>query len=74
MLSISAVLSVAEDFEDIENYGKEKEAFLRTFLELPNGIPSHYTIDWIIRYMDTAKFAANLTTWSRELLDFMDYY
>ncbi|GAB4330785.1 MAG: hypothetical protein OHK0038_05320 [Flammeovirgaceae bacterium] len=31
MLSLCVVLSGAEDFEEIENYGKEKEAFLRTF-------------------------------------------
>lgn len=74
MLSLCGVLSGAEDFEDIENYGKEKEDFLRTFLELPNGIPSHDTINRVFQYMDTVKFEESLTTWSREILDFMDYY
>ena len=45
MLSLCAVLCGAEDYEDIENYGKHKEDFLREFLELPYGIPSHDTID-----------------------------
>lgn len=34
MLSVCAILSGAEDFEDIEQYGHEKEAFLRSFLPL----------------------------------------
>lgn len=74
MLSLCAVLSGAEDYEDIENYGKEKEVFLRTFLALPYGIPSHDTINRVFRHLDTAKFSESLTNWSREILDFMDYY
>ncbi len=42
MLSLCAVLCGAEDFEDIENYGKEKEAFLRTFLSYPSGKVAGY--------------------------------
>jgi hypothetical protein len=37
MLSLCAVLSGADDFEDMQMYGKQKEDFLRTFLALPNG-------------------------------------
>ncbi|MGL6140203.1 MAG: ISAs1 family transposase, partial [Planktothrix sp.] len=74
MLSLCAVLRGAEDFEDIENYGKEKETFLCSFLELPNGIPSHDTIDRVFRYLDGEQFSASLTRWSREILDFMDFY
>jgi predicted transposase YbfD/YdcC len=74
MLSLCAILSGAEDFEDIEHYGREKEEFLRAFLELPHGIPSHDTINRVFRLMDAAKFAESLYKWSRELLDFMDSY
>jgi predicted transposase YbfD/YdcC len=74
MLSLCAVLCGAEDFEDIENYGKEKEAFLRTFLSLPNGIASHDTIDRVFRYMDKDSFQKCLLDWSKELLDFINYH
>ncbi len=37
------MVSGADDFEEIETYGRRKESFLRGFLELPNGIPSHDT-------------------------------
>ncbi len=74
MLSLCAVLSGAEDFEDMENYGKQKEGFLRQFLALPNGIPSHDTINRVYNRLDKDKFAACLYRWSQELLDFLAYY
>lgn len=74
MLSLCAVLSGADDFEEMHNYGKQKERFLRTFLELPNGIPSHDTINRVYNRLDKDKFGACLHRWSKELLDFMDYY
>ena len=37
-------LSNAEKWEDVEVFGKEHEKFLRQYLKLPNGIPSHDTI------------------------------
>ena len=46
MLSFCAFLLLgAEDFEEVEDYGKEKLSFLSTFLQLDNGIPSHDTIN-----------------------------
>ena len=74
MLSLCAVLCGAEDYEDIENYGKEKLAFLKTFLFLSNGIPSHETINRVFRLMDSAKFEQILRKYSAELLDFMNEY
>lgn len=39
-----AMLSNADEWFAIEIFGKEHEPFLRRYLELPNGIPSHDTI------------------------------
>jgi hypothetical protein len=61
-----------QKIEDIGYYGRAKESFLRTFWELPNGIPSHDTIDRVFRRLDSAKFCESLLRWSRELLDFID--
>jgi hypothetical protein len=41
----------ADDFENIEKYGIQKEPFLRSFLQLPNGIPSHDTIDRLFLHL-----------------------
>ena len=43
-LTICAVVCGCETWEEIELYGKEKESWLKTIFELPNGIPSHDTI------------------------------
>ena len=74
MLSLCAMICGAEDFEDIENYGKQKEDFLRGFLKLPNGIPSHDTIDRVFRYIEPCSLSSALYRWSSELLDFLSYY
>ena len=44
MLVFFATLANADDWVEIEVFGKEHEHFLREYLELPYGIPSHDTI------------------------------
>ena len=44
ILSILAVLSGAESYNSIELFGRENFAFLKQFLKLETGIPSHDTI------------------------------
>jgi predicted transposase YbfD/YdcC len=51
-----AVLSGADDFEEIAEYGVEKEDFLRQVVPLPNGIPSHDTFRRVFQNMDTKAF------------------
>jgi len=43
MIAIVAVICGAEGRVDIEAFGKAKEEWLKTFIEVPNGIPSHDT-------------------------------
>jgi predicted transposase YbfD/YdcC len=69
LLSICATFNGAEDFHEIEDFGKEKESFLRTFLELPHGIPSHDTIRRVFQYIDNDVFNAKFRAWMQALLD-----
>ena len=71
LLSLCAVLCGAETDEEIETYGREKEAFLRTFLDLPNGIPSHDTITRVFRFLDKDKFNSCLYKHSESLREFL---
>jgi hypothetical protein len=41
MLAVCGVMFGADSWAEIEEYGQVKEAWLRQFLELPNGIQSH---------------------------------
>lgn len=43
-ITICAVICGADSWTDIEEYGRAKADWLKTFLALPNGIPSHDTI------------------------------
>lgn len=72
LLSLFATICGAESDEEIVSYGQEKEVFLRRFLELPNGIPSHDTITRVFRFLDVKKFAECLYKYSVELLDFFE--
>lgn len=71
MVSLCAVLSGAEDFEEIAEYGTQKLSFLRTFLELPNGIASHDTFNRVFKHLDKSRFGDCLHKWSKEILSFL---
>ena len=48
-IAIASVICGAESWNDMENFGKAKEEWLRTFLRLPEGIPSHERSTCIFR-------------------------
>ncbi len=64
-ITVCAVLAHAETFEDIELYGKHKEKWLRQFLQLPNGIPSHDTFRRVFMLIDAEHFEACFLSWTR---------
>lgn len=68
VIALCAFVCGADDFEDIALYGTQKEGFLRTFLELPNGIPSHDTFNRVLKFLDKDAFGESLYRWSKEIL------
>ena len=72
LLSLFATLSGCDSDEEIEEYGKNKESFLRQFLFLPNGVPSHDTITRVLNAVDQRAFSACLYRHSRYLCEFME--
>ena len=48
MIVLCAVLSGVEDWVGMADFAEEKEAWLRGFLDLPNGIPSHDTLSDVL--------------------------
>ena len=63
MIAISAVLSGAESWTEIELFGQTKQKWLSTFLELPNGIPSHDTFREVFSRLDPAEFEMHFLMW-----------
>ena len=62
-IAIAAVLSGMKSYDDIEDFGAVREDWLRTFLELPNGIPSHDTFNRVLSHMDPLKFEECFRNW-----------
>ena len=67
-ISVCAVIAGADDFEEIAAYGRQKEAFLKTFLSLPSGIPSHDTFNRVFKFLDKDAFGNSLHQWSKQIL------
>jgi predicted transposase YbfD/YdcC len=65
--TICAVICGAEDWVDIVDYAKAKHDWLKTFLELPNGIPSHDTFGRVMSLIEPEQFGKCLITWIREV-------
>jgi len=65
MIAISAVLSGAESWTEIELFGQTKEEWLSSFLELPNGIPSHDTFREVFRRLDPVEFEEHFLMWAQ---------
>jgi predicted transposase YbfD/YdcC len=63
VIAICAVLSGADGWLDIEAYGKAKFDWLKTFLELPNGIPAHDTFRRVFCLLDPAAFLQCFQRW-----------
>jgi predicted transposase YbfD/YdcC len=67
MIALTALLCGAENFTHMAQFGKAKEAWLRTFLTLANGIPSHDTFRRVFMLLAPEKFSAVFLSWTQSL-------
>lgn len=68
VIAAIAVIACAESWEDIELYGRSKQAWLKTFLALPNGIPSHDTFRRVFMLIDPDAFESCFVRWAQSLM------
>lgn len=69
-ITIAAVISGAESWNDIEAFGKAKHEWLKSFLKLPNGIPSHDTFNRIFSVLDPDELGRCFLAWTQSVSRF----
>jgi predicted transposase YbfD/YdcC len=62
-ISVCAVIAGADGWTEIEQFGRAKEKWFRTFLQLPNGIPSHDTFGRVFARLDPQAFQKSFVDW-----------
>ena len=67
VIAVCAVLGQAESFEDMADYGRCKHDWLKRFLALPNGIPSHDTFRRVLMLIDPDRFERVFLGWVRSV-------
>ena len=65
IITIGAVICGADSWVHVEMFGKIKEEWFRTFLELGNGIPSHDTFGDVFSRLDPDGFQECFMEWSQ---------
>ena len=63
LIAIASVLSGAESWNDMADYGEDKREWLQTFLTLPGGIPSHDTFNRVFQALDPEEMERGFAAW-----------
>lgn len=69
IIAMCAVIAGADNWEDVEEFGKARLEWFRTFLELPNGIPSHDTFTRVFARLDPEQFQTCFLRWMKSVSD-----
>ena len=70
VLCVCAVVSGAEGWSDIEEFGRAKLDWLRRYVPLPNGVPVDDTIARVISALSVSGFQDCFTSWMEDVVDF----
>jgi len=72
IISVCTLLCGGETYNDMEDFGKAKEEWFRTFLKLPNGIPSHDIFNRVFAPLDPKEFLDCFLRWTQILRQAVD--
>lgn len=63
IIGLCTIICLGEDYNDMEAFGVEREQWLRTFLELPNGIPDSDTFRRVFERLNPKELSDCLSDW-----------
>ena len=63
VIALCAIICGANDWEAVAEYGLDNQAWFKTFLALPNGIPSHDTFWRVFGALDPEQFQSCFVAW-----------
>jgi predicted transposase YbfD/YdcC len=67
VLALCAVIAGAQDWQEIETFGRKRLDWLKRFLRLPNGIPSHDTFERVFDRICPRAFQACFLQWVKAI-------
>lgn len=68
-IALCAIIAGAEGWTDVENFGRQKQAWLSGFLDLGNGIPSHDTFGRVFARLDPDSFRQSFLSWVQAVFE-----
>jgi hypothetical protein len=48
VITLCAVIAGAQDWQEVENFGRKRHDWLKRFLRLPHGIPAHESFERVV--------------------------
>ena len=71
-MALCAIIAGADDWVEVADFSEQKEEWLKTFLKLPHGTPSHDTFGRVFSLINPEEFGKCFIAWLQNLFPFVD--